>query len=191
MRKIVHSKQKYFTELLNSRRFQEKLHGTNFDVFLFSPKNLINMENKAVGKPRTSWPSVFDGGWMERFFNAPLNEFSSFGKVMNAPAVNVSETDKEYKLNFAAPGLDKSDFKVEVMDDMLTISAEKTKEEKEENSRYNRREYNYASWSRSFNLPDDCESDKVDAKYENGELKITIPKTAGKQKKNVHNITIN
>ena len=149
------------------------------------------MENKAVEKPRTSAPSLFDGGWMERFFNSPLGEFSSFGKVMNMPAVNVSETEKEYRLNFAAPGLEKADFKVEVGDDMLTISAEKTKEEKDENSRFNRREYNYTSWSRSFNLPDDCEAEKIDAKYENGELKIAIPKTAGKQKKNVHNITIN
>ena len=77
-------------------------------------------------------------------------------------------------------------------DDMLTISAEKTKEEKEErNGRYNRREYNYSSWSRSFTLPEDAEGNKIDAKYENGELKIAIPKTAGKERKNVKSISVN
>ena len=104
------------------------------------------MENKAVDKPRTSWPTLFDSGLMEKFFNAPLDEFFNYGKVMNVPAVNVSETDKEFALTIAAPGLEKKDFKVDAYDDMLTISAEKEKEEKEEKSgRYNRREYNFTS----------------------------------------------
>jgi HSP20 family protein len=88
------------------------------------------MENKAIDKPRTSWPTVFDGGLMEKFFNAPLDEFFGLGKVMNIPAVNVSESDKEFALTIAAPGLDKKDFKVDAYDDMLTISAEKEKEVK-------------------------------------------------------------
>jgi HSP20 family protein len=151
------------------------------------------MENKAIEKPRTSSvPSLMESKWIDRLFNSPLDEFFNFGKVINVPAVNVSETDKEYKLTIASPGLEKSDFKVEMRDDMLTISAEKTKEEKEErNGRYNRREYNYSSWSRSFTLPEDCEGNKIDAKYENGELKISIPKTAGKEKKNVKSISVN
>jgi len=89
------------------------------------------MENKAVDKPRTSWPTLFDSGWMEKFFNAPIDEFFGLGKVMNVPAVNVNETEKEFKLTIAAPGLDKKDFKVDAFDDMLTISAEKEKEEKD------------------------------------------------------------
>ena len=151
------------------------------------------MENKAIEKSRTSnLPSVFDTKWVDRFFNSPLDEFFNFGKVVNVPAVNVSETDNEYRLIIASPGLEKSDFKVEVRDDLLTISAEKTKEEKEEkNGRFNRREYNYSSWSRSFTLPNDVEGNKIDAKYENGELKISIPKTAGKEKKNVKSISVN
>lgn len=147
---------------------------------------------KSVEKARTSWPSLFDGGWMDKFFNSPLGEFSNFGKVMNVPAVNVSETEKDYRLCIAAPGLEKSDFKVELGDDMLTISAEKTREEKDEkNGRYNWREYNYSSWSRSFNLPEDCENSRIDAKYENGELKISIPKSVSKPRKNVQSIRIN
>jgi HSP20 family protein len=151
------------------------------------------MENKAIEKPRTSsLPSLMENKWMERFFNSPLDEFFNFGKVVNVPAVNVAETESEYKLVIATPGLEKKDFKVEMRDDMLTISAEKTKEEKEErNGRFNRREYNYSSWSRSFTLPEDAEGNKIDAKYENGELKISIPKTAGKEKKHVKSISVN
>ena len=144
------------------------------------------MENKAVDKPRTSWPTLFDGGLMEKFFNAPLDEFFGLGKMINVPAVNVSETDKEFGLTIAAPGLDKKDFKVDAYDDMLTISAEK-----EKNGRYNRREYNYTSWSRSFTLPDNCDAGKINAEYKNGELKVLIPKMEIKQPKKVKNISVN
>lgn len=150
------------------------------------------MENKAVDKPRTSWPTIFDSGWMEKFFNAPLDEFFNFGKVMNVPAVNVSETDKDFRLSIAAPGLEKKDFKVDAFDDLLTISAEHEREEKEEkDGRFNRREYNYKSWSRSFTLPENCNLNKIDAEYKNGELKIMIPKMEVKQPKKVKNIAVN
>jgi HSP20 family protein len=150
------------------------------------------MENKAVDKPRTSWPTLFDSGWMEKFINAPLDEFLNFGKVMNVPAVNVNETTKEFNLTIAAPGLEKKDFKVDAFDDMLTISAEKEKEEKEEKSgRYNRREYNYTSWSRSFSLPENCDTGKINAEYKNGELRIVIPKREIKEPKKVKNISVN
>jgi HSP20 family protein len=150
------------------------------------------MENKTLDKPRTSWPILFDNGWMEKVFNTPLDEFFNFGKVMNVPAVNVNETDKEFKLCIAAPGLEKKDFKVETFDDMLTISAEHEREEKEEtNGRYNRREYNYSSWSRSFTLPENCDFGKVNAEYKNGELKILIPKMEVKEPKKVKSISVN
>ncbi|MCX6317998.1 MAG: Hsp20/alpha crystallin family protein [Bacteroidetes bacterium] len=149
------------------------------------------MENKQVEKTRTTWPSLFDNGWMEKFFNAPLDEFFTMGKVMNVPAVNVSETDNEFRLLIAAPGMTKEDFKVEAMDELLTIRAEKVKEEKEEKARYNRREYNYSSWVRSFILPENCDASKIDASYVNGELKIMIPKLEIAAPKKVKNISVN
>ena len=150
------------------------------------------MENKAVEKTRTTWPSVFESGWMDKFFNAPLDEFFNVSKVMNSPAVNVSETDKEFKLSFAAPGLEKKDFKVDAYDEMLTISAEHETEKKEEkNGRFNRREYNYSSWSRSFTLPENCDTGKIDAEYKNGELKILIPKIEVKEPKKMKSISVN
>lgn len=150
------------------------------------------MENKVVDKPRASWPTLLDAGWMEKFFNAPLDEFFNMGKVMNVPAVNVSENDKEFRLNVAAPGMEKKDFKVEAFDEMLTISAEHTSEEKDEvNGRFNRREYNYSSWSRSFTLPENCDASKIEANYLNGELKIVIPKLEVKESKKVKSISVN
>lgn len=150
------------------------------------------MENKTVDKPRSSWPGLFDSGWMDKFFNAPLDEFFSVGKVMNVPAVNVSETEKEFRLTVAAPGMEKKDFKIEAFDEMLTISAEHEREEKDEkNGRFNRREYNYSSWSRSFTLPENCDAGKIEAGYMNGELKIVIPKLEIKETKKVKSITVN
>ena len=122
------------------------------------------METKAVGRPQSSRPTLFEKGWMDKFFNSPLDEFFNMGRVMNVPAVNVSETEKEFKLCIAAPGLEKKDFKIDADDDMLTISAEHEREEKDEkNGRYNRREYNYTSWSRSFSLPENCDAEQGDS----------------------------
>lgn len=150
------------------------------------------MENKALDKTRTSRPSFFESGWMDKFFNAPLDEFFNFNKVMSVPAVNVTETEKEFRLCIAAPGLEKKDFKVEAYDDMLTISAEHEREQKEEgNDRFNRREYNYSSWSRSFTLPENCDFSKIDAEYKNGELKLLVPKIDVKEPKKVKTISVN
>lgn len=146
------------------------------------------MENKAVDRPGASRPSLFDRGWMDRFLSSPLDEFFNMGKIMNIPAVNVSETDKEFKLTIAAPGLEKSDFKIDAFEDMLTISAEHEREEK--NGRYNRREYNYSSWSRSFTLPENCDLDKVNAEYKNGELRVSIPKMEVREPKRGKNISV-
>jgi HSP20 family protein len=151
------------------------------------------MENKAVEKrqERTS-PSLFDSGWMERFFNSPIDEFFGNSRMMNVPAVNVAETEKDFVISLATPGMDKKDFKVEAFDNVLTISAEKENEHKEEkNGRYNRREYNYSSWSRSFTLPENCDASKIDANYNNGELKLLIPKNEIKEARKTKTITVN
>jgi HSP20 family protein len=149
------------------------------------------MEKQLVEKASRASPSLFGNGWIDRMLSTPLDEYLGLTRVMNVPAVNVSENEKEYIVSLAAPGMDRKDFHVETAEDMLTISAEKEKEEKEErNGRYNRREYNYSSWSRSFSLPEDCNAEKIDAEYKGGELRITIPKTATKKPKNTHSIPV-
>jgi len=145
------------------------------------------MEKKELTKsPRSSMP---ESGWMDRLFNSPIDEFFNFGKINNMPAVNVSEKENEYCICVAAPGLEKTDFKVEADDNMLTVSAEKEKEEKN-GGRYNRREYNYSSWSRSFTLPEGSDASKIDAEYKNGELIIHVPRMAEKETKRTKQISI-
>lgn len=150
------------------------------------------METKAIEK-KTGWPSLFENNLVDKLFNSPLDEYFNFSKTLSVPSINIKETDAEYDLCIATPGLEKKDFNMDVTEGILTISAEKEKEEKmdKKNGRFNRMEYNYSSWSRSFTLPNDCDSNKIKAEYKNGELKITIPKTEAKKLKNVKKIDIN
>ena len=92
------------------------------------------------------------------------------------PDVNIIENGKDFKIELAAPGLEKKDFKIEVQDGMLNISAEKEEEREEKDMNYRRREFSYSSFSRSFTLPENSITDKIDAKYENGILRLSLPK---------------
>jgi HSP20 family protein len=111
-------------------------------------------------------PDIFD-------FDGDLFDFKS---VSVMPEVNITESDKEYIIEMAAPGLEKKDFKVTFKDDVLTISSEKKEERKEEEKNFMRREFSYSAFSRSFNLPENSLPDKLDAKYENGVLRLMLPK---------------
>jgi HSP20 family protein len=82
------------------------------------------MEKQLVEKVSRSLPSLFGNGWLDRMLSTPLDEYLVMSRVSNIPAVNVSETDKEYIVAVAAPGMDRKDFQVETDEDMLTISAE-------------------------------------------------------------------
>jgi len=94
----------------------------------------------------------------------------------NTPAVNVSEDEKEYSIEVAAPGLSRKDFNLEIENDVLTISSEH-KESKEENkTNFLRREFNYQSFKRSFQLPDTIDQEQIRATHEDGILKLTLPK---------------
>jgi HSP20 family protein len=93
------------------------------------------------------------------------------------PAVNVIENKNSYKVTMAAPGLKKDDFKVEVVDNMVTISSEKEENREEKDEKYSRKEYNYSSFCRSFTLPKEVNKDKIEATYEGGILNLVIPKT--------------
>ncbi|HIX53850.1 MAG TPA: Hsp20/alpha crystallin family protein [Candidatus Sphingobacterium stercoripullorum] len=113
--------------------------------------------------------SVFDN-----FFN---DSFLSDKLVSRVPAVNIAENDESYTIEMAAPGLEKNDFQINVDKEGLTISAEKEIEKNvAENKFYNKKEYSYNSFSRSFSLPDAVDHSKIDAIYENGVLKLTIGK---------------
>lgn len=99
-----------------------------------------------------------------------------FQSGLNLPSVNIKETPKEYKLELAAPGLERKDFKIEVDNHTLSISAEKEEEKKEEGHDYFRKEFSFNSFKRLFTLPEEVKEGNIDAKYENGILFIMIPK---------------
>lgn len=118
------------------------------------------------------YPSIFDrimnpnyAEWVGKNFEA--NNFTM-------PSVNVKERSDAFGIEIAAPGFDKSDFKIEIDNNVLTIESEK--KETKNNEYYTCREFNYQNFTRSFTLPETVDSEKVVAKYENGILRIDIPK---------------
>ena len=92
------------------------------------------------------------------------------------PAVNVKETEEAFEVSLAAPGLNKEDFKLSVEDDRLSIRAEQEGKNEESNERYTRKEFSFQSFSRSFLLPENVNSNDISASYENGILKVQLPK---------------
>jgi HSP20 family protein len=111
------------------------------------------------------------------------------GFAQTTPAVNIQEKNEAYIVEVAAPGLKKEDFNVNLTNDILTISSEKEIKEEEE-ERFTRREFSYSSFERSFSLPQTTEAEKIEAKYENGILKIKIPKKETSIKKSAKQIKI-
>jgi HSP20 family protein len=96
-----------------------------------------------------------------------------------APAINVKESDKEYTVELAAPGMKKEDFNVHINDEgNLIIKMEQKQEKKEEdkNVRYLRREFSYSKYEQTLILPDDVEKDKISARVEHGVLTVELPK---------------
>lgn len=116
-------------------------------------------------------PSFFDDFFTREWFN---NDVARTRTTM--PAVNIEETDDEFRIEVAAPGYKKNDFKVELNNDVLTISSEKKFEDDGDN-KMARREFYYESFSRSFRLPENVvNGEKINAQYENGLLHINLPK---------------
>jgi HSP20 family protein len=113
---------------------------------------------------------------VDNFFEQSLDDFFKLPKNTLIPAVNIKQSDKNYALKLAVPGLKKKDFKVAINDGILTISAEKENQKEDSNKKFTRREYSYNAFSRSFALPSELQAKAVKARYKNGILTITIPK---------------
>ena len=103
------------------------------------------------------------------------NDFNNTERKGTIP-VNVKETEKSYQLEVVAPGFEKSDFEVNMEQDLLTISAEKKSEVKDENEKYIRREYSFRSFKRSFTLDEKIDATNIEASYVNGVLTLNLPK---------------
>lgn len=116
--------------------------------------------------------NIFDDFFGGEFYTNPAVNSRSF-----VPAVNVKENENEYIIEVAAPGMNKDDFKVEVNNNVLSISCER-EEKKEENEKgYTRREFGYTNFKRSFTIPrHEVDESKIDAVYQNGILQLKLSK---------------
>jgi HSP20 family protein len=127
----------------------------------------------------------FDTG----FFRPGLVNFENLVDTgLKMPPANISENEKEFRIDLSAPGLKRDDFNIEVENGSVVISCEKKTEEEEEKENYHRKEFSYNSFMRRFDLPENINEDKINAKYDNGMLHITIPKNETaikKQKKSI------
>jgi len=121
-------------------------------------------------------PSFWDNFFSKDLMDWGSSNFSSTDTTL--PAVNVKESEDAFEIEVAAPGMTRGDFKVNLENNVLTISSEKQEEKKkEEKGRYTRREFSYQSFQRSFTIPENLvEGEKISAKYCEGLLCISLPK---------------
>jgi len=94
----------------------------------------------------------------------------------NVPAVNILENDSNFEIKLAAPGMKKQDFKINIEENNLVVSASATEQSQDKNERFTRKEFSFTSFSRSFALPENANIDAIQAQYENGIMNIVIPK---------------
>lgn len=125
----------------------------------------FNNKNRSVNP---FFSDVFDS-----FFN---DAFVADRLATRVPAVNIAETEGEYHIELAAPGLKKEDFKINLDKNVLSISAEKKAENVEEGKKYSKKEYSYNSFVRSFTLPESADQNKIEAEYVDGILKLNVAK---------------
>jgi len=132
--------------------------------------SLIKRENYSP-----SWPGFFNDFLNRDWYDWSNQNFSLTNTTI--PSVNIKENENEFEVEMAAPGMTKDDFRIELNNSVLTISSEKqSSNQSKERENVTRREFSYQSFSRSFTLPVIVETDKITAKYENGLLRVNIPK---------------
>ncbi len=125
----------------------------------------------------------YNQNWLPSIFNDFFDNDWMVKANSTAPAINVIESEKEYKVELAAPGMTKNDFHVQLADDnTLTISMEKKNENKDENKKYLRREFSYSKFEQSMIIPDDVEKEKINASVNDGVLTINLPKKMNEEK---------
>ena len=113
---------------------------------------------------KTTYPILFDE-FFNDFFNA---------QPMNIPPHNIMDSENDFQIEFSVPGSDKKDFEIEVENDNIKIK--KKKENSDISNNYSRQEFNYSFFEKSFYLPDSIDQSKITSKYDNGILRISLPK---------------
>ena len=117
-------------------------------------------------------PAYWDDFFNDRFYK----NFNTSGRQTQSPAVNVVEDEKAYRIEVAVPGVNRKDFNLEIEEDVMTISTEKKESKKDQQANYLRREFNYESFKRSFQLPETIDQEGIQASHEAGILTVNLPK---------------
>jgi HSP20 family protein len=147
---------------------------------------LIKWKNNKPANAFDTMPSLFND-FFEGMFN---NDLMNREMMHYVPSVNIAERKDDFRIELAAPGYSREDFKVEHDNGVLTISSEKKNEKSENDDRYTRQEFSYASFKRTFSLPEYVDAEKISAEYKNGLLTLTIPKMEEAKQKPVKEIKI-
>jgi len=111
-------------------------------------------------------PDLFDDDFLPVLSN----------RTNSMPSVNIREDEKFYNLELAVPGIDKKDLKIDINEDVLTVSSEARNESEESRDGYKRKEFSYSSFCRSFYIPENVNRDKIEANYKDGVLTVGLPK---------------
>lgn len=120
--------------------------------------------------------------WMPGLFD---NDFFPVlnGRTSSMPAVNIREDDKKYSLDLAVPGIEKKDLKIDIEDEVLTVSSETRDEHEDTTDDYRRKEFSYTSFCRSFQIPENVNKEKIEASYKDGILSVMLPKAEEEKNK--------
>ncbi|MGE7774981.1 Hsp20/alpha crystallin family protein [Chitinophaga sp. NPDC101104] len=137
-------------------------------------------------QPDTMFPALWDdffSGWLD--MNGKKNK-----PFLTVPAVNISEGKDAFKIAMAAPGMKKEDFRIDVSEGLLTVSSRTESKHEEEKDNYRKQEYNYSSFTRSFEIPESVIASKIEAKYTDGVLEIVLPKKEDTKTAPTVNVTV-
>lgn len=124
-------------------------------------------------------PARTSQNWLPGIFNDFFGNEWITKTNSSAPAINILEDDKEYKIEVAAPGLTKDDFNVHINDDdhlVICVESRKENDEKDKKGKFLRREFSYSQFQQTLILPDNVDKEAIEAKQENGVLTVNIPK---------------
>jgi len=139
-------------------------------------KSQNNGSQSSAQKGMANLPSL--SSWVDDVFENGLGTgfLSNFNTGMSLPAVNIKEDADNFVLELAVPGMKKSDFDIDVDNKILSISSEVKTEDQTREDNYTRREFGYSSFKRTFTLPDTVNSEKINAAYNDGILRLNLPK---------------
>jgi HSP20 family protein len=155
--------------------------------------NLVNVPKNGSlsnNNSNTNFPSV--PNWLEDIFNRDLPSVltSNFNTGLSLPKVNIKDTADAFMIEMAIPGFKKSDFNIDLDNEVLSISTETKEENEQKEDNYTRREFGYASFKRTFNLPETVDDEKINANYKEGILSILLPKKEEAKQKPVRSIKV-